>query len=112
MQAPVVFKAAQNLLLATKHFIKRDGWFTSHKKRHDRMLGAYTMFINAFMAKSLYPEEIAAHGTRHAAILYLDQMSSVFPDWQDEYAFLDQFVWEPASLEVTEDDMLSSEEEV
>ena len=93
-KSPAALKAAQKLLMATEKLILRKGWFTSDRMRHNRMVTAYVDFIFTLTSESFFSEGISAHGLKHASILYLDEMSEIFPNWQEAYAYLDKFIWE------------------
>jgi len=94
LNSPATFRAAQELLHAAEKFVFQKGWFTSNKTRHDRTIAAYKRFVQAFTTDAILLDEVAEHGMRNVAIMYLDEMSAAFPDWQDTYAFLDFFIWE------------------
>jgi len=94
LNSPATFRAAQELLDAAEKYVLQKGWFTSSAKRYERLTQAYARFHHAFTADAILLDEIAEHGMRNVAIMYLDEMSAAFPNWQDAYAFLDFFIWE------------------
>lgn len=92
--APRSFEAAQLLLVAADKCLRREGWFTSDKRRQRRVAEAYATLVAAMRGEGIFLVETVAYGNKHAAILYLNEFSAVFPNWQDVYSFLNEFVWD------------------
>lgn len=95
MKSQPALDAAQKLIVAADNFINRKGWFTKDKTRAERLVAAYENFTLSLKIAHFMQNE----DPEYAAIKYLDLLSSACPNWQEEYFFLNDFIWRAKRIE-------------
>jgi len=91
-KAPNAFFAVQTLLIAVYDFIHSK--VQPAEKELKNVMEAYSKFVMHLRTERFPISETDTYGCKYIAIKYLDEFSSVFPNWQDIYSCLNWFIWE------------------
>lgn len=86
---PRAFKKSQDLLVATKKYLKKSGLFSNETKRMQKIQSEYYSLLKALEQDDFIKEN---EDKKQKAYEYLSLFSDAFPNWQNEYETLNRYI--------------------